>query len=125
MSLSAHLSSLRVIALHAAIGGSLQELYDTESIEDTQQDEQETPAHRRRVILTDVLGEASFSLRNIRYVIDTGVQLKTVSLWRSGFVWVLLTHEAQCCSPCCSSTDLQPTDPSGFTASAAHQQTAG
>ncbi|XP_067262160.1 ATP-dependent RNA helicase DQX1 [Chanodichthys erythropterus] len=78
VSLSAHLSSLRVIALHAAVGGSTQELYDTESVGDTQQDEQETPAHRRRVVLTDVLGEASFSLLNIRYVIDTGVQLKTI-----------------------------------------------
>lgn len=78
VSLSAHLSSLRVMELHAAVGGSSQELYDTESAEDSPQDEQEAPAHRRRVVLTDVLGEASFSLRNIRYVIDTGVQLKTI-----------------------------------------------
>ncbi|XDV19633.1 hypothetical protein PO909_025073 [Leuciscus waleckii] len=78
VSLSSHLSSLRVIELHAGGGGSSQELYDPESVEDEQEDEQEDPAHRRRVILTDVLGEASFSLRNVRYVIDTGVQLKTI-----------------------------------------------
>lgn len=35
---------------------------------------------RRRVILTDTLGEASFSLSAVRYVIDTGMQLKTVSI---------------------------------------------
>lgn len=126
VSLSAHLLSLRVIDLHAGIGASSQQLYNSESAEDKQQDEPpdtvESPAQRRRVVLTDVLGEASFSLNNIRYVIDSGIQLKTVSP-SSAFVFFLL-YEAQC-SSCCSSTDLQPTDPSGFTASAAHQQTAG
>ncbi|XP_067293634.1 ATP-dependent RNA helicase DQX1 [Pseudorasbora parva] len=83
VSLSAHLSSLRVMELHAAVGGSSQELYDPGSAEDEREEEQEenrdAPAHRRRrVVLTDILGEASFSLPNIRYVIDTGVQLKTI-----------------------------------------------
>ncbi|KAK2911421.1 hypothetical protein Q8A67_003554 [Cirrhinus molitorella] len=82
VSLSAHLLSLRVIELHAGIGGSLQQLYDTESTEDKQQDEppdaQESPARRRKVVLTDILGEASFSLNNIRYVIDSGIHLKTI-----------------------------------------------
>ncbi|RXN13308.1 ATP-dependent RNA helicase DQX1 [Labeo rohita] len=82
VSLSAHLLSLRVIELHVGVGGSLQQLYDTESTDNKEQDEppdaQETPAQRRRVVLTDVLGEASFSLNNIRYVIDSGVQLKTI-----------------------------------------------
>uniref|UniRef100_A0A673KUG3 Helicase ATP-binding domain-containing protein n=1 Tax=Sinocyclocheilus rhinocerous TaxID=307959 RepID=A0A673KUG3_9TELE len=83
VSLSAHLLSLRVIDLHAGVGGSSQQLYNSESPEDKQQDELpdtvESPAQRRRVILTDVLGEASFSLNNIRYVIDSGIQLKTVT----------------------------------------------
>lgn len=35
---------------------------------------------KRKVIITDTLAEASFSLPGIRYVIDTGLQLKTVSL---------------------------------------------
>lgn len=82
VSLSAHLLSLRVIDLHAGIGTSSQQLYSSESAEDKQQDEPpdtaESPAQRRRVILTDVLGEASFSLNNIRYVIDGGIQLKTI-----------------------------------------------
>uniref|UniRef100_A0A672RJB4 DEAQ-box RNA dependent ATPase 1 n=1 Tax=Sinocyclocheilus grahami TaxID=75366 RepID=A0A672RJB4_SINGR len=65
VSLSAHLLSLRVIDLHASVGGSSQQLYNSET-------------QRRRVILTDVLGEASFSLNNIRYVIDSGIQLKTI-----------------------------------------------
>lgn len=126
VSLSAHLLSLRVIELHVGVGGSLQQLYDTESTDNKEQDEppdaQETPAQRRRVVLTDVLGEASFSLNNIRYVIDSGVQLKTVS---QSLVFVLILSCEALCSSCCSSTDLQPTDPSRFTASAAHQQTAG
>uniref|UniRef100_A0A8C1ZTJ8 DEAQ box RNA-dependent ATPase 1 n=1 Tax=Cyprinus carpio TaxID=7962 RepID=A0A8C1ZTJ8_CYPCA len=83
VSLSAHLLSLRVIDLHAGIGASSQQLYNSESAEDKQQDEPpdtvESPAQRRRVVLTDVLGEASFSLNNIRYVIDSGIQLKTVT----------------------------------------------
>uniref|UniRef100_A0A8C2CP41 DEAQ box RNA-dependent ATPase 1 n=1 Tax=Cyprinus carpio TaxID=7962 RepID=A0A8C2CP41_CYPCA len=65
VSLSAHLLSLRVIDLHAGIGASSQQLYNSESAED-------------KVVLTDVLGEASFSLNNIRYVIDSGIQLKTI-----------------------------------------------
>ncbi|XP_058631612.1 ATP-dependent RNA helicase DQX1 isoform X1 [Onychostoma macrolepis] len=81
VSLSAHLLSLRVIELHAGVAGSSQQLYDTENTEDKQNeppDAQESPTQRRRVILTDVLGEASFSLKNIRYVIDSGVQLRTI-----------------------------------------------
>lgn len=35
---------------------------------------------KRKVIITDTLAEASFSLPGIRYVIDTGLQLRTVSL---------------------------------------------
>ncbi len=120
VSLSAHLLSLRVIELHAGVTGSSQQLYETERAEPP--DAQESPAQRRRVILTDVLGEASFSLNSIRYVIDSGVQLKTVS--PSSECVSVLSYEARS-SSFCSSTDLQSSDPSGFTASAAHQQTAG
>ncbi|XP_043093179.1 ATP-dependent RNA helicase DQX1 [Puntigrus tetrazona] len=76
VSLSAHLLSLRVFELHAGVSGASQQLYDTENSEDKQSEAPDAP--RRRVILTDVLGEASFSLKNIRYVIDCGVQLKNI-----------------------------------------------
>lgn len=69
VSLSAHVHSLRVLPLHVDVGTpAVQQVYEGEE-----------ECVRRRVVLTDVLGESSFSLNNIRYVIDTGLQLKTVS----------------------------------------------
>ncbi|XP_051981130.1 ATP-dependent RNA helicase DQX1-like [Xyrauchen texanus] len=85
VALSAHLGSLRVISLHTGDGASSQQVYESESTEDKHQDKEAAglevsgaPSLRRRVILTNVLGEASFSLNNIRYVIDSGVHLKTI-----------------------------------------------
>ena len=88
MALSPQLGALRVLLLHSDLGGATQQVYDTEGGEghaEPKEEEHAGPAKseklglRRRVILTDALGEASFSLPNIRYVIDTGLQLKTVS----------------------------------------------
>ncbi|KAA0716225.1 ATP-dependent RNA helicase DQX1 [Triplophysa tibetana] len=68
VSLSAHVHSLRVVPLHVDVGApAAQQVYEVEE-----------ECVRRRVVLTDVLGESSFSLNNIRYVIDTGLQLKTI-----------------------------------------------
>lgn len=67
VSLSTH---VRVLPLHVDLSAPAAQ----------QVEEVEEECVRRRVILTDVLGESSFSLNNIRYVIDTGLQLKTVSL---------------------------------------------
>lgn len=69
VSLSAHLSSLCVLPLHVDLfaPAAQQQVYDVEE-----------ECVRRRVILTDVLGESSFSLNNIRYIVDTGLQLKTI-----------------------------------------------
>ncbi|XP_066514376.1 ATP-dependent RNA helicase DQX1 [Hoplias malabaricus] len=86
MALSPQLGSLRMVLLHSDIGGATQHVYDTEGPENQagqKEEEQDLDSPegsglRRRVILTDALGEASFSLPNIRYVIDTGLQLKTV-----------------------------------------------
>uniref|UniRef100_A0AAR2IT79 Helicase-associated domain-containing protein n=1 Tax=Pygocentrus nattereri TaxID=42514 RepID=A0AAR2IT79_PYGNA len=52
VALSPQLGALRVLLLHSGLGGATQQVYDTEG--------------------------ASFSLSNIRYVIDTGLQLKAV-----------------------------------------------
>ncbi|KAL7834686.1 hypothetical protein SRHO_G00289330 [Serrasalmus rhombeus] len=87
VALSPQLGSLRVLLLHSGLGGATQQVYDTEGAEGQAEPKEEEQAGldsseesglRRRVILTDALGEASFSLSNIRYVIDTGLQLKTV-----------------------------------------------
>ncbi|XP_035248181.1 ATP-dependent RNA helicase DQX1 [Anguilla anguilla] len=77
VALSPQLGELKMLSLYAALGGATQRVYDTgpEGVEEPQ-GVPGTP--KRRVVLTDTLGEASFSLDNIRYVIDTGLQLKTV-----------------------------------------------
>ncbi|XP_026888354.2 ATP-dependent RNA helicase DQX1 isoform X2 [Electrophorus electricus] len=78
---------LQVLPLHAGLGGDAQHVYDMETAEGQAKpgeeeqgslDGEQGPGLRRRVILSDALGEASFSLPGIRYVIDTGLQLKTV-----------------------------------------------
>ncbi|XP_017553555.1 ATP-dependent RNA helicase DQX1 isoform X3 [Pygocentrus nattereri] len=87
VALSPQLGALRVLLLHSGLGGATQQVYDTEGAEGQAEPKEEEQAGldsseesglRRRVILTDALGEASFSLSNIRYVIDTGLQLKAV-----------------------------------------------
>uniref|UniRef100_A0A673BCY9 DEAQ box RNA-dependent ATPase 1 n=1 Tax=Sphaeramia orbicularis TaxID=375764 RepID=A0A673BCY9_9TELE len=72
VALSPQLGPLRIIPLHGGLGGQTQRVYesDPESVDG--------PGVRRKVILADTLAEASFSLPDIRYVIDTGLQLKTV-----------------------------------------------
>ncbi|KAJ8260777.1 hypothetical protein COCON_G00165000 [Conger conger] len=77
VALSPQLGELKVLSLYASLGGATQRVYDTgpENLEEPQGVPGTT---KRRVILTDTLGESSFSLDNIRYVIDTGMQLKTV-----------------------------------------------
>ncbi|XP_026888353.2 ATP-dependent RNA helicase DQX1 isoform X1 [Electrophorus electricus] len=87
VALSPQLGVLQVLPLHAGLGGDAQHVYDMETAEGQAKpgeeeqgslDGEQGPGLRRRVILSDALGEASFSLPGIRYVIDTGLQLKTV-----------------------------------------------
>ncbi|XP_038827056.1 ATP-dependent RNA helicase DQX1-like [Salvelinus namaycush] len=88
VALSPQLGPFRVLHLHTGLGGAIQRVYEPEPERpsgDTEGSEGlEGPGIgvgmgvRRRVILTDTLGEASFSLSAVRYVIDTGMQLKTV-----------------------------------------------
>lgn len=90
MSLSPQLGSLKILPLHAGLGGLTQRVYNADMSAHKENDGSEgkdgttpgvdDPAIQRKVILTNSLAEASFSLPDIRYVIDTGLQLKTVSL---------------------------------------------
>ncbi|XP_061887375.1 ATP-dependent RNA helicase DQX1 [Entelurus aequoreus] len=88
--LSPHLGSVKIIPLHTGLGVLTQRVYEssTETSIYRQSDDSEGmesltmgaegPGIKRKVILTDTLAEGSFSLPGIRYVIDTGLQLKTV-----------------------------------------------
>ncbi|XP_077593179.1 ATP-dependent RNA helicase DQX1 isoform X2 [Stigmatopora nigra] len=87
-SLSPQPSSLRILLLHTGLGGLTQRVYHPEGSTHRDNDgaegkdnailEAEDSGTQRKVILTNSLAEASFSLPGIRYVIDTGLQLKTV-----------------------------------------------
>ncbi|XP_068191659.1 ATP-dependent RNA helicase DQX1-like isoform X2 [Antennarius striatus] len=89
VALSPQLRPLRLLPLHAGLGGLTQRVYEQDPDASGLKENSSTsengllgasggPAVRRRVILTDGLAEASFSVPGVRYVIDTGLQLKTV-----------------------------------------------
>lgn len=92
VALSPQLGPLRILPLHAGLGALAQRVYesDTEASALKETDGSKSVGSsapgagglgvKRKVILTDSLAEASFSLPAIRYVIDTGLQLRTVSL---------------------------------------------
>lgn len=75
VSLSPDLGRLQVVPLHSGLTGLAQRAYEScDPLEDGEGPE------GRKVIVSDRLAEASFSLQNIRYVIDTGLMLRTVRL---------------------------------------------
>lgn len=88
--LSPQLGPLRILPLHAGLGGLAQRVYESSSHGSPLREsggsegpDGSVPGARgqgvtRKVILSDTLAEASFSLPAIRYVIDTGLQLQTV-----------------------------------------------
>ncbi|XP_038136553.1 ATP-dependent RNA helicase DQX1 [Cyprinodon tularosa] len=82
VALSPQLGSLRLIPLHSGLGAQTQRVYEADPGALLKENDccvgAEAGGVRRKVILSDTLGEASFSLRGIRYVVDTGFQLKTV-----------------------------------------------
>lgn len=92
VALSPHLGPLRILPLHTGLGGLTQRIYESDPESSTLRVNVSLegmdgsllgaggPGVKRKVILTDTLAEASFSLPAIRYVVDTGLQLKTVSL---------------------------------------------
>lgn len=91
MALSPQLGTLRILPLHTGLGALTQRVYESDPESSTVKDKDTTAGDgsssgsgaaslgvRRKVIVTDALSETSFSLPAIRYVIDTGLQLKTV-----------------------------------------------
>lgn len=88
VALSPQLGTLRLLPLHAGLGGLTQRIYEAEPDASALREEEGSEdcsasggggvGAKRKVILTDALAEASFSLPGIRYVIDTGLQLKNV-----------------------------------------------
>lgn len=90
VALSPQLGPLRILPLHAGLGELTQRVYGSDPEASTLRENDSSegtdgsvlgaggPGVKRKVILTDALAEASFSLPAIRYVIDTGLQLKTV-----------------------------------------------
>lgn len=80
VALSPQLGALRIVPLHCDLGPQTQRVYEPEvSLNNTNDsDLAQATGVRRKVILTDTLGEASYSVPQIRYVIDTGLHLKTV-----------------------------------------------
>uniref|UniRef100_A0A665T9C5 ATP-dependent RNA helicase DQX1-like n=1 Tax=Echeneis naucrates TaxID=173247 RepID=A0A665T9C5_ECHNA len=91
VALSPQLGPLRILPLHAGLGGQTQRVYESDPVSSTLKDKESSQVMdtgslrgatsagiRRKVIVTDWLSESSFSLPGIRYVIDTGLQLKTV-----------------------------------------------
>lgn len=91
VALSPQLGPLRILPLHAGLGGLTQRVFESDLEASTQRENDGSegadssapgagaPSFKRKVIVADILAEASFSLPAIRYVIDTGLQLKTVS----------------------------------------------
>ncbi|XP_070780640.1 ATP-dependent RNA helicase DQX1-like [Enoplosus armatus] len=91
VALSPQLGPLRILPLHARLGALTQRVYEPGPEASVLRDGDSSegadgsalgagggPGVRRKVVLADALAEASFSLPAIRYVIDTGLQLKTV-----------------------------------------------
>ncbi|XP_070844911.1 ATP-dependent RNA helicase DQX1-like [Chaetodon trifascialis] len=90
VALSPQLGPLRILPLHAGLGGLTQRVYESDPEASTMSENERSkaanssvlgaggPAIKRKVFFTDTLAEASFSLPAVRYVIDTGLQLKTV-----------------------------------------------
>lgn len=92
VALSPQLGPLRILPLHAGLGGRAQRVYDSDHESSSLRDNDSSQGAddgsvlgargtgvKRKVIITDTLAEASFSLPDVRYVIDTGLQLKNVS----------------------------------------------
>ncbi|XP_064007383.1 ATP-dependent RNA helicase DQX1 [Pogoniulus pusillus] len=66
VTLNPGLGLLQVVPLHPGVGRAAQKVYEEESIRE------------RRVIVTHWLGDSSFSLGTVRFVIDSGLELRSV-----------------------------------------------
>lgn len=68
MALNPGLGPLLVLPLHPGVGRTAQKVYEA----------LEEGGRERRVVVTHWLGDSSFSLGNVRFVIDTGLELRSV-----------------------------------------------
>lgn len=126
VALSPQLGPLRILPLHAGLGGGggVQHIYEPDlelsSLSGGHGPEGgDASAVRRKVVVADALAEASFSLHAVRYVIDTGLQLTTVSPDRSEPADTSNQSNERL------SAGLQPADQSQLPDAEAHQQGAG
>lgn len=76
MALNPGLGPLLVLPLHPGVGRAAQKVYEA----------LEEGGRERRVVVTHWLGDSSFSLGSVRFVIDTGLELRSVSVvaWAAG-----------------------------------------
>lgn len=79
VALSPQLGPLRILPLHAGMGGGVQRIYEPEPDLPSPTGGQGSEGGRRKVVVADALAEATFSLKAVRYVVDTGLQLTAVS----------------------------------------------
>ena len=70
MALNPGLGPLLVLPLHPGVGRAAQKVY--EALEES--------GRERRVIVTHWLADSSFSLGTVRFVIDSGLELRNVSV---------------------------------------------
>ncbi|KAK5900369.1 hypothetical protein CgunFtcFv8_025331 [Champsocephalus gunnari] len=78
LALSPQLGSLRILSLHSGLGSLTQRVYEAHPEASALGEKDGSEGVKRKVVLCDSLAEASFSLPAVRYVIDTGLQLKNV-----------------------------------------------
>ncbi|KAK5878408.1 hypothetical protein CesoFtcFv8_023818 [Champsocephalus esox] len=78
LALSPQLGSLRILSLHSGLGSLTQRVYEAHPEASAPGEKDGSEGVKRKVVLCDSLAEASFSLPAVRYVIDTGLQLKNV-----------------------------------------------
>lgn len=124
VALSPQLGPLRILPLHSGLGSSVQRVYEADpdlpSLPGGHGPEAgDASVVKRKVVVADALAEASFSLGTVRYVIDTGLQLTTVSPDPPALA--LTSHR----SNERLSSGLQPADPGQLPRPQAHQPGAG
>lgn len=74
VALNPGLGPLLVLPLHPGVGRAAQKVYEA----------LEEGGRERRVVVTHWLGDSSFSLGSVRFVIDTGLELRSVSVAGTG-----------------------------------------
>lgn len=91
----------RVLPLHPGCGQAIQAVYE------------DTGVSVRKIVVTHWLADFSFSLPSIRHVIDSGLELRSVSEKRGGVELQLERDRSDLSWPCLGDwiTGLQSSDP--------------